>query len=94
MTNSSTETSDDDTMVVTVLEHTSRHDLICSVKGQTNKIRVDPFVGLAVETNDGNYMEVGDSLVGKTFVMSEFTLHIPIDYPACYLPNNFILEDI
>lgn len=80
---------DVDNMTVTVLEHTQKHDLICSVKGQNNKIRVDPFVGCVIETDDSNFMQVGDALVGKTFLMSGLTIHMSIDHPACYLPDEF-----
>ena len=87
---------DEDNMTVTVLEHTQKHDLICSVKGQNNKIRVDPFVGCVIETDDSNFMQVGDALVGKTFLMSGLTIHMSINHPACYLPDEFseLVEEI
>ena len=87
---------DEDNMTVTVLEHTKKHDLICSVKGRNNKIRVDPFVGCVIETNDSNFMQVGHSLVGKTFLMSGLTIYMSINHPACYLPDEFseLMEEV
>ncbi len=65
--------------------------LSCRVIESSDKIlysqfRVDPFVGLAVETNEAgsDSEEVGNSLVGKCFEMPDDT-HI---YRPTYLPNE------
>ena len=75
-------------MQVTVKQYTDLHELICLVHEPDDiagkDINVDPFVN-AMIIEDEKCREVGRSLVGKTFEMSDYY----ISTFGCYVPDVF-----
>ena len=69
----------------------NRHDLDCIVVDSGESIRVDPFVGCAVPTPNDDYAEIGASLVGKEFEMTDYHLAGGGTYlmgEGCFKPYN------
>lgn len=77
-------------MIVTVKEYLEEtHEISCIIdRGSEfsgSVIIVDPFVLCAIETTDDNFREVGRSMPGKVYEMTDFE----INDDSVYCPKKF-----